>query len=61
MNDDQDVGDGFAAQLDRRDLSEGETVVIAASRTPDGVYAEVGIALGPVARCRPIPLTRGPQ
>ncbi|GAA2759074.1 hypothetical protein [Actinopolymorpha rutila] len=50
-------GEGISVELDRRDVAHGETVVIAASRVPDGVYAEVGIASGPVGGCRPTPLS----
>ncbi len=50
------VGDGIELTLDRRDVSSGETVVIAASRITDGVHAEMGIAVGPVARCEPVPI-----
>lgn len=56
---------GLRVVLDRRDVVEGRTVVIAASTTsPGGVdengiedlggaYSEVGIARGPVAPCEP--------
>lgn len=51
------VGQGIQITLDRRDIAHGETVVIAASHIPDGVYAEMGIAVGPVAPCQPTPLS----
>ncbi|SCF37157.1 hypothetical protein [Micromonospora mirobrigensis] len=44
---------GISLDIDRRDLEGGNTVVIAASRIPDGVRAQVGIAAGPVRDCRP--------
>lgn len=47
---------GISIDIDRRDLPPGGTVVIAASRIPDGVYAEVGIADGQVRACVPMPL-----
>lgn len=50
------VGEGIELTLDRRDLEHGATVVIAASRIPHGIHAEVGVALGSVAPCRPVPL-----
>lgn len=49
------IGEGISVSLDRRDLGPDTTVVIAASRIPNGVYAEVGIAAGPVKACDPIP------
>lgn len=49
--------DGITARIDRRDVAHGETVVIAASRIPNGFAAEVGIAKGPVRACHPIPLS----
>ena len=48
--------DGISMVLDRRDVSSGETVVIAASRIPQGVSGSVGIATGKVRECRPVPL-----
>lgn len=51
------LGQGISIVLDRRDLAHDDTVVIAASRIPNGMYAEVGIAEGPVQPCHPIPLT----
>lgn len=47
---------GISIDLDRRDVTQGQTVVIAAARTSSGVYGEVGIARGPVRPCTPIPL-----
>ena len=47
------IGEGIELTLDRRDIAHGETVVIAASRINDGVYDEVGIAVGPVTPCHP--------
>lgn len=64
-----DVGSGgLRVVLDRRDVADGETVVIVASTVSpggadqDGVedlggtYGEVGIAAGPVATCEPATL-----
>ena len=48
--------DRIVVELDRRDVSHGETVVIAASRITNGVHGEVGIADGPVRDCQPIQL-----
>lgn len=45
--------DGISVTLDRRDVDDNKTVVIAASRISDGIYAEVGIADGPVQDCQP--------
>lgn len=49
--------DGISVRIDRRDIAHGETVVIAASRIPHGVYGSVGIADGRVEPCRPLPIT----
>ena len=49
------IGEQITVTLDRRDLGPDTTVVIAASRIPNGVYADVGIAAGPVKACDPIP------
>lgn len=46
--------DGISMVLDRRDVSNGETVVITASRIPQGVWGSVGIATGEVRDCRPV-------
>ncbi|MEO5982868.1 MAG: hypothetical protein ABIQ13_11180 [Pedococcus sp.] len=47
---------GIRVELDRRDVNDGQTVVIAASRIKDGVHGEVGIAAGPVRPCDPTAL-----
>lgn len=47
---------GITVEIDRRDLTAGRTVVIAASRIADGVFAEVGIADGKVQACKPMAL-----
>ena len=44
---------GVQVELDRRDVSDGQTVVIAASRIKDGVHGEVGITAGTVRPCNP--------
>ena len=49
------VGKGIEITLDRRDIVHGETVVVAASDIRNGVYAEMGIAAGPVTPCQPTP------
>ncbi|MFZ2013513.1 MAG: hypothetical protein WAV00_06800 [Nocardioides sp.] len=49
------IGERISVSLDRRDLGPDTTVVISASRIPGGVYAEVGIAAGPVRACDPVP------
>ncbi len=66
------VGDGLRVVLDRRDVADGGTVVIAASTTSpvgagpgdvetgSGIHGEVGIARGPVAPCEPQPLAPTP-
>lgn len=48
--------DGITVVLDRRDVDDGQTVVIAASRIRDGINGEVGIATGEVAPCQPVHL-----
>lgn len=50
-------GNGITARIDGRDVAHGETVVIAASRISNGIYAEVGIAKGPVRACHPVSLS----
>ena len=44
---------GIRVELDRRDVSDGQTVVIAASRIKDGVHGEIGITAGTVRSCNP--------
>lgn len=63
---------GLRVVLDRRDVADGETVVIVASSVSPGgtdqdgaddlggTYGEVGIARGPVAPCEPVPLEPAP-
>ncbi len=48
--------DGITVVLDRRDVDNGQTVVIAASRVRDGIHGEVGVADGEVGPCRQLPL-----
>lgn len=53
--------DGITARIDRRDVAHGETVVISASRIPNGVSGSVGIAEGSVSACHPIPVAPPPS
>lgn len=46
---------GISVVLDRRDISQGQTVVISASHVGNGVNGEVGIATGPLSPCLPVP------
>lgn len=47
---------GISVVLDRRDVSQGQTVVISASHVGNGVHGEVGITAGPLAPCLPVPV-----
>jgi len=47
---------GISVVLDRRDVSQGQTVVISASHVGNGVHGEVGIRAGPLAPCLPVPV-----
>lgn len=47
---------GITVVLDRRDVNNGQTVVIAASSMGNGIHGEVGVAAGAVAPCQQVPL-----
>lgn len=47
---------GIRVELDRRDVGDGQTLVISASHIKDGVHGEVGIASGSVGPCNPTSL-----